>query len=171
MSTDKGLARKLPAPIPPDQEQLEKDVEINRRNIMMVLINSSDLLMVNGEVLPVSRLKDKAKEFIANPNNSVNLPAKKIESVPFFGNIEITKDHVISLQNDRGTSYQAYIDVQNELMRAYNELREDLARQKFGVSFSELDEDRQQAIQQIYPQRISEAEPKDYSKLSQGGVQ
>lgn len=171
MSTDKGLARKLPAPIPPDQEQLEKDVEINRRNIMMVLINSSDLLMVNGEVLPVSKLKEKAKEFIANPNNSANLPAKKVENIPFFGNIEITKDHVISLQNDRGTSYQAYIDVQNELMRAYNELREDLARQKFGVSFSELDEDRQQAIQQVYPQRISEAEPKDYSKLSQGGAQ
>ncbi len=172
MSTDKGLARKLPAPIPPDQEMEEKDVEINKRNIMMVLINSSDLLMVNGEVLPVSQLKDKAKEFIANPNNSENLPVKKLENIQFFGDVMITKDHVISLQNDRGTSYQAYIDVQNELMKAYNELRNELAKNKFGVAYTDLDEDRQQAVQKYYPQRISEAEPKDYAKYqNQGGAE
>ena len=85
----------------------------------------------------------------------------------------ITKDHVISLQNDRGTSYQAYINVQNELMRAYNELREELSREKFGVSVGELkDDEKKKAIQTVYPQRISEADPKDYSKYqNQGGVQ
>lgn len=172
MATDKGLSRKLPAPIPQDQVQEEKEVEINKRNIMMVLVNSNDLLMVNGEVLPVSRLKEKAKEFIANPENSVNLPVKKAEEIPFFGTMMITKDHVISLQNDRGTSYQAYIDVQNELMRAYNELRDEISKNKFGAAYADLDEDRQKAIQQIYPQRISEAEPKDYSRYqNQGGAQ
>lgn len=170
MATDKGLSRKLPAPVPEDQKT-EEEVEINKRNIMMVLINSSDLLMVNGDVMPINKLKEKAKEFIANPSNSGSLPAKVAEEIPFMGTMMITKDHVISLQNDRGTSYQAYINVQNELVAAYNELREELSRQKFDSAYSELDEDRQKAIQQVYPQRISEAEPKNYGQQNQGGAQ
>ncbi|MBP5422887.1 MAG: biopolymer transporter ExbD [Paludibacteraceae bacterium] len=170
MATDKGLSRKLPAPVPEDQKT-EEEVEINKRNIMMVLINSSDLLMVNGEVMPINKLKEKAKEFIANPSNSGSLPAKVAEDIPFMGTMMITKDHVISLQNDRGTSYQAYINVQNELVAAYNELREELSREKFGSAYSELDEDRQKAIQQVYAQRISEAEPKNYGQQNQGGAQ
>lgn len=170
MATDKGLSRKLPAPVPEDLKT-EEEVEINKRNIMMVLINSSDLLMVNGEVMPINKLKEKAKEFIANPSNSGSLPAKVAEDIPFMGTMMITKDHVISLQNDRGTSYQAYINVQNELVAAYNELREELSREKFGSAYSELDEDRQKAIQQVYAQRISEAEPKNYGQQNQGGAQ
>ena len=170
MATDKGLSRKLPAPVPEDQVQ-EEDVDINKRNILMVLINSNDLLMVNGELLPINKLKERTKEFVANPNNSATLPVKKPEEVPFFGTMMITKDHVISLQNDRGTSYQAYINVQNELVAAYNELREDLSRTKFGTSYNELDEERQKAVQQVYPQRISEAEPKNYGQQNQGGAQ
>ena len=74
----------------------------------------------------------------------------------------VTKNHVISLQNDRGTSYQAYIDVQNELAKAYNELRDDISKNKFGKVLADLSEDEQKAGQQIYPQKISEAEPKNY---------
>ena len=170
MATDKGLARKLPAPVPEEEETEEEDVDVNKRNIMLILINSNDQLMVNSEPLHVDKLREKAKEFIANPNNAANLPVRKPEEVPFFGTYAITKDHVISLQNDRGTSYQAYIKVQNELVAAYNELRDELAKSKFGSSYEELDEDKQKAIQQIYPQRVSEAEPKDYSKIS-GGAQ
>ena len=71
---------------------------------------------------------------------------------------------VISLQNDRGTSYQAYLEVQNELVGAFNELREDLAFEKFGKKFSDLDETQQEIIKGVIPQMISEAEPKDISK-------
>ena len=77
----------------------------------------------------------------------------------------VTKNHVISLQNDRGTEYQAYIDVQNEIAAAYNELRNDISREKFGKLFADLAPDQQEAVQDIYPQKISEAEPKNY-----GGV-
>ena len=93
------------------------------------------------------------------------MPEKVEVDVPYFGKQMVTKNHVISLQNDRGTEYQAYIDVQNEIAAAYNELRDDLSRQKFGKIFMELDEEQQKAVQQIYPQKISEAEPKNY-----GGV-
>lgn len=74
----------------------------------------------------------------------------------------INNKHVISLQNDRMTNYQAYISVQNELAKAYNELRNDLSKKKFGKVFDELDEDQQKAVIKIYPQKISEAEPRNY---------
>ena len=72
----------------------------------------------------------------------------------------VNDKHVISLQNDRGSSYQAYISVQNELVAAYNELRDELAEQKFGTTYAELMTISKKAIREIYPQRISEAEPK-----------
>ena len=68
------------------------------------------------------------------------------------------------MQNDRGSSYQAYISVQNELVAAYNELRDELAKEKFGVTYSELNDLQQKAVREIYPQRISEAEPKKYGE-------
>ena len=76
----------------------------------------------------------------------------------------VTKNQLISLQNDRGTSYAAYIQVQNELSAVYDEIRDEAAKAKWGVSYEEMeDEDpRRKIIRQVYPQKISEAEPKNY---------
>lgn len=160
MVVNKGLARRLPPPIPPDQKT--EDLKVKERNVLVVLLNSDNQLMVQREYISVTELRMKAKEFIVNANNAQDMPEKKAEEVQFFGEIPLTRDHVISLQNDRTTSYKAYIEVQNELIAAYNELREELAKSKFGVSYAELDDDRKTAIQYIYPQKISEAEPKNY---------
>ena len=160
MAVNKGLARRLPPPVP--AEQKTEDLKVKERNVFVVLINSNDQLLVQGEYLDVANLKDKAKEFIKNENNADNLPEKEVIEVDYFGNVSVTKNHVISLQNDRGTSYSAYIQVQNELVAAYNELRNDLAKAKFGQAYDDLQEDQQKAIQKIYPQKISEAEPKNY---------
>lgn len=169
MATDKGLSRTLPPPA--TNEEKTNDVDVNKRNIMMILVNSNDRLMVNGELMDVSKLKDRAKEFIANPSNKENLPAKEAVQIPLLGTQMITSKHVISLQNDRGTSYQAYLSVQNELVAAYNELRNELSRAKFsGRTFDELTEDEQDAVKQYYPQKISEAEPKNYGQTL-GGAQ
>lgn len=163
MSVDKGLSRRLPPPLPPNMEK--KDVEVNKRNILVILINSNNQLMVQGEPLDVRELKDRAKEFILNEARESSLPEIVPVDVEIDGKTEtyeVTKNHVISLQNDRGTEYQAYIDVQNELAAAYNELRDEVSRKKFGKAFADLDEDQQKAVQMIYPQKISEAEPKNY---------
>jgi biopolymer transport protein ExbD len=160
MDTDKGLLRRLPPPIPPDQQQ--QDLDVKMRNVLQVLINSNNQLLVGGEPIDVSQLKEKAKEFIANKEDLPNLPERIPTEVEFFGTYPVTKYHVISLQNDRSTEYQAYIEVQNELVAAYNELREELAKAKFNKTFEELDENQQKAVQAIYPQKISEAEPKTY---------
>ena len=160
MDTDKGLARRLPPPVPKDQKK--NDVDVNKRNLVVVLINSSNQILFNGEPTDIKQLKDKVKEFIDNPYNDEHKPERVEADVPFFGKMMVTKNHVISLQNDRGTEYQAYIDVQNEIAAAYNELRNKVSKEKFGKNFADLDEEQQKAVQQIYPQKISEAEPKNY---------
>ena len=76
----------------------------------------------------------------------------------------ITEKHVISLRCDRGSSYKAYLAVQNELVAAYNELRDELAQEKWQKNYVDLNDDQQKAIRDIYPQRISEAEPKKYGE-------
>lgn len=163
MDTDRGLARRLPQPVPKEQEK--EDMDIKKRNLMVVLINSTNQILANNEFIEISQLKDKVKDFIDNPYNDEHKPEKIEEDIPFFGNMMITKNHVISLQNDRGTEYQAYINVQNELAAAYTELRDDVSKKKFGKAYVDLDEEQQEAVRKIYPQKISEAEPKNY-----GGV-
>ena len=74
----------------------------------------------------------------------------------------VTDKHVISVQTDRGTPYNVYFQVQNELVAAYNELRNELSKQKFGREFQYLKDEEKAAIRQYYPQNISEAEPKKY---------
>ena len=163
MSTSTGLSRRLPPPLQPDQ--VIPPVNVNKRNIFVVKVNSQNQLMVQGELMELQDLRQKAKEFIKNENNDPHLPVRTEENIPLLGTMSITKDHVISLQNDVDTQYQAYINVQNELVAAYNELRNELGKEKFGANFDELNEDQQKAVQSVYPQKISEAEPKNY-----GGV-
>ncbi|MCD8166078.1 MAG: biopolymer transporter ExbD [Bacteroides sp.] len=164
MDTDRGLARRLPPPPEPDQEL--GDIIVKERNVLQVILNFNNQLMVKGggksDYIDVSQLRAVAKDFIVNPFNDENLPEKHPKELPFFGNVMVTENHVISLQNDRGAIYQAYIDVQNELVAAYNEVRDEISQSQFQRSYAELTEDEQKAVRDYYPQKISEAEPKDY---------
>lgn len=163
MATDKGLFRTLPLPVDKKQIEKEPELEVNKRDVMQILVNSNDKLMVNNEILDVSQLKEKAKEFIDNPHNLPNLPAKEAVEVPFFDKKQmVTTKHIIALQNDRGTSYQAYLSVQNELVAAYDELRDEISLKQFHKTFNNLSEEERDAVKMIYPQKISEAEPKEY---------
>ena len=162
MNTDKGLARRLPPPPDPAMKK-QDDLKVKERNLLQVRINKDNQLMVGSEYLEVSQLKAKAKEFIANPNDDANLPEKHVKNIPLLGgDVMVPENHIISVTNDVGTSYQAYIDVQNELVAAYNELRNEKAEASFGKSYAECSEDEQKAIRDFIPQKISEAEPKKY---------
>ena len=161
MDQDLGLQRRLP-PMP-DKNQKAQDQKVNRRNIIIVKINSADRLLAGTEPMHVSQLKDKIKEFLTNPANDANLPEKEEIDIEGYGPCMVSKG-VISLQNDRGTSYQAYMAVQNELVKAVNELRDEWAMANFGMLYSKLDEDKQGIVRKAVPQNISEAEPKDVSK-------
>ena len=161
MDQQNGLQRRLP-PMPTDEQKVD-DQKVNRRNIIIVKINSADRLFAGNEMLDISQLKDKIKEFLTNPADDPSLPEKEIKNIEGLGEYPVSKG-VISLQNDRGTSYQAYIAVQNELVKAVNELREDFARAKYGKPFAALSEEQQDIAKKAVPQNISEAEPKDVSK-------
>ena len=163
MDTDRGLARRLPPP--PEQEQKDNDdVKLKERNVLQVFLNMNDQLMCGNDYISVDQLRAKAKEFIANPYNDETKPEKYAKDIPFFGNMMITEKHVVSLRCDRGSSYKAYISVQNELVAAYNELRDELAQEKWQKNYADLNEDQQKAIRDIYPQKISEADPKKYGE-------
>lgn len=189
MDTDWGIARLLP---PPDEQKQDDQVKIKERNVFVVLVNANDQLLVEGELLDVSQLKDKAVEFISNPANKedlpekilvskseakqqiatlqgANLPTAKDELVKWLNRLkaaEVIGDYweskqVISLQNDRGTSYEMYIRVQDELASAYRDLRDRMAMEKFNKNFDKLEKEQADAIKEVYAQRISEAEPKN----------
>ena len=161
MGSHTGLSRRLP-PMP-DEKQKTQDQKVNRRNIIIVKINSQDRLMAGTEPMDVSQLKDKIKIFLTNPTDDPTLPEKDIQEIEGLGARAVSKG-VISLQNDRGTSYQAYIAVQNELVKAVNELRDEASMAEFGKKFLQLDEDQQGMIKKLIPSYISEAEPKDIGK-------
>ena len=161
MGSHTGLSRRLP-PMP-DPNQKAQDQKVNRRNIIIVKINSQDRLMAGTEAIDVSQLKERTKIFLTNPMDDPSLPDKEIKDIEGLGKRPVSKG-VISLQNDRGTSYQAYIAVQNELVKAVNELRDEASMREFGKKFAALDEDRQGIIKNLVPQQISEAEPKDVGK-------
>jgi len=157
MDVDSGLERRLPQWV--DPETLDDNTEIKERNVFAVLVNRNNDLLVENEYINIDDLRDRAKEFMENPSNDENLPEKEPKDVPYFGEVQVTKG-VISLRNDVDTKYGVYIAVQNELVGAINDLREELAQKQFGKPFNDLEKDKQDAIREIYPSRISEAEPK-----------
>ncbi len=161
METDKGIQRRLP-PMP-DENQKQQDIKVNRRNIVVVRINAQDRILAGGVPMDVTQVKDQIKEFITNPTNSESLPEKEMKEIEGFGQYAVSKG-VVSLQNDRGTSYSAYLRVQNEIVKAFNEIRDDFAMVNYGSKYADLDEEKQKIVRDAVPQSISEAEPKDVSK-------
>ena len=173
MDTDTGLARRLPPP--PDPNQLEEDVKVKGRNVLVVSVNMNNEIMYyygdEAKRVTVMDVKPEdlraiAKEFIANPENKPNMPEfhPADPPLPLLGAYPVTKNHIISVQTDRSTSYEVYFQIQNELMAAYNELRDELSREKFGKYYRHLDpeSDEALAVRGVYPLKISEAEPKKY---------
>ena len=161
MDVDKGIQRRLP-PMP-DENQKQQDIKVNRRNIVVVRINAQDRILAGGVPMDITQVKDQIKEFIVNPANSESLPEKEMKDIEGFGQYAVSKG-VVSLQNDRGTSYNSYLQVQNELVKAVNELRDEWAMANYGKAYLKLDEDQQGIVRKAVPQNISEAEPKDVSK-------
>ena len=175
MDTDTGITRLLPPE--PDPEQEDVEVKVNKRNVLVVLLNRSDLLMVGGEVMDRLALKDKTIEFFTNPLNKEDLPVMEATEIQFppgsssllpedgiwRGNVS---KGVISLQNDRSTTYGKYLQVQNELVAAVNTLRNDFCNLYFDKDYAELntnnpiEEEIQMGIRKIYKMNISESEPK-----------
>ncbi|NPA42691.1 MAG: biopolymer transporter ExbD [Chlorobi bacterium] len=143
METLYGVARKLPPPPDPNQE---KPI-VKERNVLDILINRNDELMIEERPASYSEIKDEVVKHITNfgkdPNYSVS-PEKA----------------VINITHDRGTSYKAYLTVYNEILRAYNQVRNEEAMAKYGKPFDKLTKAQQEEIKKKYPQIVAEQTPK-----------
>lgn len=141
---DEGIMVQLP----PYEENVSI-IPLSEENVLTVLVNARNQLFVEGEVIQVEHLRERTKNFILNP--------AKLKTLP-----DNPKKAIISLRNDRGTEYETYIAVYNELKAAYHELWDDLAAQRFGTSYAQLSPKLQNQIRAEIPLVISEAEPTDY---------
>lgn len=220
ISTEKGILRQLPPPLPDDPDI----PDVRQRNVFEVLVNANNNLLVEGEYMKVKNLKDAAIEFLiadgvftdlvenenlplrewvrkadvqaqidqleqllaAAPDEDKKKPirkaitdwGKKMGAIEFFGEFkQLPGSALISMQNDNNTNYDTYIQVQNELESAVNQLRDDICIDNFGITYGELSKNYDRvkndekasavfkkqlyAVQAVYPQRISEAEPKN----------
>ncbi len=158
MDVDSGITRRLPPPV----EEPDEDIKIKERNILNVLVNKNDRLLVDGKPGDIRTLKDVAKNFMVPvfPDNPEH-PETDLKTIDLIGEVHTSKG-VISLKNDRGTSYEMYILVQNEIARAFNELKDEMAQRYFGTRYDKLTkEDEIKAINEAVPVRVSEAEPEN----------
>jgi len=149
IQTDSGLSVLLPpyVEVPPPPEKK------NKRNVFAVQINGNNQLLVRGRPLPLSdirEIKTQLKTFIMNNGKDPNAS-------------DSPKLAVVSLLNDNGTSYEAYVGVYDQLKSAYNELWEESAQRKYGRSYEDLDRKERGAIRSEIPLVISEAEPTSLS--------
>ena len=147
IAEDKGVLVKLPQ----WSDEPPPELKLNTRNVYSVLVNAQNQLLVRGEVTDIKDLKNNAKIFIANP--------QKLENMA-----ESPKNAIISIKNDRGTKYQTYLEVYNELKSAYNELWEEAAMAKFGKNLDQLSNAQQQEIRNEIPLVLSEAEPTKFGE-------
>jgi biopolymer transport protein ExbD len=144
MDSDAGLQVKLPPW--PDPSQPPPTSTQNNRDVLEVLINANNQLLVEKKIMKVNELNGFAKQFLTNEGRDPSMATS-------------SKKAIISLKNDRGTGYETYVSVYNELIRAYNEVRDEAAEKKFGKPFSKLTKKQKDDIKDAYPMKISEAEP------------
>ncbi len=148
IDVDKGITVKLP-PWSDEPPEIQK---LKTRNVFSVLVNAQDQLLVRGELANIDDLRERAKEFIANPQRRDDLSTDP-------------KNAIISLKNDRGTSYGQYVAVYNELKAAYNELWDDECQKLYGIPYSDdLPIAYKRAIKEKIPMVLSEAEPTNFGE-------
>ena len=149
MNIDKGLLITLPR-WDPEHQQIDK---IHKRNTFEVLLNARDDLLIEEKWAKVEDIREQANVFI--DHHGSDPPSSDSPQVA-----------VVSFKNDRGTSYDLYIRVWNELKAAYNELRNEKSMLDYGKTFANLSAEKKKIIREEYPMRISEAEPEDVTGLA-----
>ncbi|WP_299325419.1 biopolymer transporter ExbD [Maribacter sp. Asnod2-G09] len=172
IETDAGLDRMLPPMEPPT----EAPPIIKQKNIFTVNINRNGQLLVEDEILSIDKLREKAMAFLDNGGAPSGSPdyCSYCKGKRNAESSDNPMKAIISLKNDRETKYSTYITVQNELVGAYNDLRNREAKRLFGKDYVAMEaeylnpetddsvkeelKEKVQRIQGLFPQKLSEAE-------------
>ena len=133
MDVDKGLLRQLPSPEPQKKEQ--QQTVVDKANLMELRLTAGDTLLVNGKPMQVSQLKEETIRFVHR----------------------LGKKHLISIESDRDADYNLYFQMQNQLMEAYSQLRNETAQKKYHRDYALLSNDQKEQVRNICPQRITES--------------
>ena len=173
IETDAGLDRMLPPIDPPE----DIDVVIKQKNIFQVNINKNGQLLADDELINLKDLRSKAMAFLDNNGDGSCSYCRGKKSGDSSDN---PVKAIISLKNDRETKYSTYITVQNELVGAYNDLRDREAQRLYGKEFTAMEaeylnpetskdvkddlKDKVKRIKELFPQKLSEAETASKSK-------
>jgi biopolymer transport protein ExbD len=144
---DKGVLVQLP-PWSEDEPDITK---LKTRNVFSVLVNANNELLVRGEPTDIKDLREDCKEFIMNPQKLDNLA-------------ENPKKAIVSMKNDRGTKYKAYLEVYNEVKAAYSELRNEAAQSRFRKDYEFCTKSERKEIRSDIPLIISESEPSNFGE-------
>ncbi|HLU80602.1 MAG TPA: biopolymer transporter ExbD, partial [Flavobacteriaceae bacterium] len=171
IEVDSGINRKLPQIQPPDVEI----PPIKKKNIFIVIINKNDELLVEDELMQIEDLREAAVAFLDNGGGTGPEACDYCQGARDPESSDNPEKAVISVTSDRQTNYGTYITVQNELVAAYNQLRNRAAQRLYGVSFDEMEENFNdpnfrgnkealeesiKRIQDMWPMKLSEAETK-----------
>ncbi|MBC6992754.1 biopolymer transporter ExbD [Neolewinella lacunae] len=148
IAEDKGILVRLP----PWSDEEPDITKLKTRNVYSVLVNAQNELLVRENPMRLAELRANAKEFISNPNNAPDMS-------------ESPRNAIISLKNDRGTNYETYLAVYNELKGAYEELWDELSQRRYGEPYSEdMEFAKRKAIKEEIPMVLSEAEPTNFGE-------
>ena len=171
IETDSGINRKLP---PWQDEEVEPPV-IKQKNIFQVIVNRNNQLLVEDELRELENLRQAAVDFLDNGGGVGQEACSYCQGAGDPSSSDNPVKAVIMLVNDRNTEYGTYIAVQNELVAAYNQLRDREAQRLFNKPFTQMErefndpnyngnkevlKERLEQIRDMWPQKLSEAEPK-----------
>lgn len=141
--TERGLRVLLPdSPNDTIAEELRTSPDL----VLEIYVKESDSIFINKEPAEVEGIYEVVKSFLTSTKHHNVVENDLVKKI-------------VSLKNERGTSYQTYTSVYNEIVRAYNEIRDEAALKKYGLHFKNLSKEQQKAIRKAVPMRISEAEP------------
>ena len=150
VTTTMDIPTGLQVALPPISEEPPEDSKQKKREVLEVLVNAADQLLVEGSPLTIDRLQQKTIDHLTNEGKDPTLSTTSTAAI-------------VSLKNDRGTSYDMYVQVYNELTAAYNRVRDDYSMQEYGKSYKDLDpqrdKDKIKEVKKKYPRKLSEAEP------------
>lgn len=154
ISSDEGINRMLPAECPSGLDCTE---DVNERNILRVMINNNDEIMIEENLVPLEHLKTLTLEFLDNNgDNSCNYcSGKKSDHLS-----DNPTEALVSLQNSKQTTYKTFVAVQNELTKAYFELRQNYSLNQFNTPFDKLTKEELKRVKAAYPFKLLEVETK-----------
>lgn len=144
IDVDTGIGLILP-PIPDENTE---PPPVKERNLLNILVNAQGMVLIDEEPASLSTVKERIKEFVDNNGVDPDLS-------------ESPDDAIVSIKTLRSTPYNVYIDMLDEVMGAYAELRNQASMERYGVPFDSFEDNtvEQEEIQELYPKKISIAEP------------